>query len=624
MKYCDVVMKGGITSGIVYPNAVLTLAKEFRFKSVGGTSAGAIAAAVTAAAALGDRRGRRDPALAQDRPELGFDGMSRVAAQLATQGFIHRLFQPARGARNAFRTLVCMASTASRWRKAALLLTVVPITAPLEFLVVLAGLLALAHAAAPDGGLLAVALPALFCAFAVATVCAIARVARVVRGNLLGLCSGMPVGRDDDGPALTSWLHRTLQSLAGQDDGKPLTFEDLRTAPRYDDEPRSDDAIVLRMITTGVSHREPRTLPFRDVRFWFLREEFDRLFPREVVDWMVANSGAPPDTIDGKTYYPLPADDALPVIVATRLSLSFPFLVSAVPLHEPARRKHTEEGQITPPEKNVAESTDNLATGGEAAIHGERTPSTIAQFRTCWFSDGGISSNFPIHLFDAAMPSWPTFAIDLVYPGSDDIEAPRPDPVFLPDRNAQGWQRTYQRIGGRTAVGELAGFLFGIVATMQNWRDLLQARAPGHRDRIVHVALEGDEGGLNLDMPQPVLQRIADMGTPGGALYKRFSFANHYWMRWLNLASALQRYTGQVAAVAKPEHRVTDYADVYALVESEAPDAPSYPVSQFQAAVSLQMYRQLVAQGEAWADTDPDLTQGAPRPLPQMKITPIY
>jgi hypothetical protein len=45
-KYCDLVMKGGITSGIVYPNAVLSLAREYRFKSIGGTSAGAIAAAV--------------------------------------------------------------------------------------------------------------------------------------------------------------------------------------------------------------------------------------------------------------------------------------------------------------------------------------------------------------------------------------------------------------------------------------------------------------------------------------------------------------------------------------------------------------------------------------------------
>ena len=84
MKYCDLVMKGGITSGIVYPNAVLALAREFRFKSVGGTSAGAIAAAVTAAAAFGDRRIASGDAAMHDAPGAGFDGLRDVAAHLTT------------------------------------------------------------------------------------------------------------------------------------------------------------------------------------------------------------------------------------------------------------------------------------------------------------------------------------------------------------------------------------------------------------------------------------------------------------------------------------------------------------------------------------------------------------
>jgi len=33
---CDVVMKGGITSGIVYPHAVVRLASHYRLRSVGG------------------------------------------------------------------------------------------------------------------------------------------------------------------------------------------------------------------------------------------------------------------------------------------------------------------------------------------------------------------------------------------------------------------------------------------------------------------------------------------------------------------------------------------------------------------------------------------------------------
>src|ERR1700722_9245436 len=49
-RYCDLVMKGGVTSGVVYPPAICELAQHYHFRSIGGTSAGAIAAAVTAAA----------------------------------------------------------------------------------------------------------------------------------------------------------------------------------------------------------------------------------------------------------------------------------------------------------------------------------------------------------------------------------------------------------------------------------------------------------------------------------------------------------------------------------------------------------------------------------------------
>jgi predicted acylesterase/phospholipase RssA len=52
LPQCDIVMKGGVTRGVVYPAAVAAIAKRFRFRSIGGTSAGAIAAVVTAAAEL--------------------------------------------------------------------------------------------------------------------------------------------------------------------------------------------------------------------------------------------------------------------------------------------------------------------------------------------------------------------------------------------------------------------------------------------------------------------------------------------------------------------------------------------------------------------------------------------
>ena len=45
MRTCDLVMKGGITSGVVYAGAIAELGRAFRFKRIGGTSAGAIGAA---------------------------------------------------------------------------------------------------------------------------------------------------------------------------------------------------------------------------------------------------------------------------------------------------------------------------------------------------------------------------------------------------------------------------------------------------------------------------------------------------------------------------------------------------------------------------------------------------
>src|SRR5690349_6276450 len=118
MKYCDLVMKGGITSGIIYPNAVIALAREYRFKNIGGTSAGAIAAAAAAAAALGDRRKRANLTIEGDPARVGFEGLATVAGQLGRADFIYSLFQPASGARNAYRLVVVLAGRAGRLRKA--------------------------------------------------------------------------------------------------------------------------------------------------------------------------------------------------------------------------------------------------------------------------------------------------------------------------------------------------------------------------------------------------------------------------------------------------------------------------------------------------------------------------
>ena len=84
-ELCDVIMKGGITSGVVYPSALVEFAHHYRLRGLGGASAGAIGAALGAAAEYGRRQG-------------GFDVLSTIPDELS-DGALAKLFQPAQKTR---------------------------------------------------------------------------------------------------------------------------------------------------------------------------------------------------------------------------------------------------------------------------------------------------------------------------------------------------------------------------------------------------------------------------------------------------------------------------------------------------------------------------------------------
>jgi hypothetical protein len=59
-EQCEVIMNGGITSGVVYPWALAEFARRYRLRGLGGASAGAIGAALGAAAEFGRTDGGFD------------------------------------------------------------------------------------------------------------------------------------------------------------------------------------------------------------------------------------------------------------------------------------------------------------------------------------------------------------------------------------------------------------------------------------------------------------------------------------------------------------------------------------------------------------------------------------
>jgi hypothetical protein len=135
----------------------------------------------------------------------------------------------------------------------------------------------------------------------------------------------------------------------------------------------------------------------------------------------------------------------------------------------------------------------------------------------CWFSDGGLSSNFPLHFFDAPFPSHPTFALNLRpfhrdFPRKADESENVSSPLTLRQGREATWR--YFEVGDKPAssFGRIAAFMGALFDLTQNWSDNTLLELPGHRERVAHVYLEGKEGGLNLVMGPKTIARLALRG----------------------------------------------------------------------------------------------------------------
>ena len=126
-------------------------------------------------------------------------------------------------------------------------------------------------------------------------------------------------------------------------------------------------------------------------------------------------------------------------------------------------------------------------------------------------------------------------------------------------------------------------------------------------------------------MEQEVLTAIAERGAAAGERLKTFSFDNHYWIRWRNVASGLQRYTISIAAADQCVPKVPAYESAYATARTGTPKPPSYHFASVKMQVAAEkLLAGLIEQGKEWEGSGPDFTNGAPRPLPQMKIVATY
>jgi predicted acylesterase/phospholipase RssA len=731
---CDLVMRGGIASGLVYPTAIETLSRTYRFRSIGGTSAGAIAAAATAAAEYGRREGsnpRSFERLAQIPAELAerTRGTSRLAGLFRPQkdtARVYRVLWAAMQSKNLKGIDRLLAITAALFRAfplagilgalagplalailspvvsllldnkisldnlplllermahAALIVVILGIPVLLMLtraptlpqlaittvivlgLVTVLSLVIREPAMQPDLLHYLIAMPLMLLMIVLmvggmlvgAGHAAARRAGKVIPKNNFGLCTGLNPG-DKRGPGITEWMHGVIQELAGRKpDDPPLTAADLdvtgspEAASGVTGIYRVHIALMTTNVTRGISHCFPRLegMPGGDGdggwkgELYFRESELRRLLPESVVAWMVSRARgvvqgkAPHDRArspDAEPYLRLPAPGDLPVVFGARMSMSFPLLLSAVPLYAPV---------------------DNP---GAAAS---------SEMRRCWFSDGGITSNFPIHFFDAPVPRRPTFGISLAYEDTSFL-GERVPPSIAVSRSDE-WERHKEDVlmaageaesrkdfvryseFDRPGVFQIGGFFRALFDTARNWGDAELMDMPGYKDRIVHVRLKNHEGGLNLDMPADVVAALAAKGRIAGAfLAARFApdpdagkagiaaaadaWNDHRWVRYRSFMSSLEELSRNFARrwpdTDGPQGTLSIANLVLVSGDRTGPDAfPWHSAEQHQHA--LEMTEAMVSAAERW--TGPHQTfdapessapGGAPRPKARMRVMP--
>lgn len=621
---CDVIMKGGITSGVIYPAALDEFMETYRLRQLGGASAGAIGAAFGAAAEFGRKAGGRE--------------RLRAVPEQLKGGALLRMFQPSKGTRVLFDVLTAVVAKDAvgaplpTRRRIALALGHVALRFWWLTAICALSLAAWIIAGAFRGGplawvLIATALIVLPVTWVTAVVLLLVRrIGHDVPDNNFGICTGLQLPASPH-KGFTDWLTDTIDDLAGRPVGNrddPLTFADLKRSGNDDDPDVDERPITLRLMTSCLSYTRPYEMPLGSLGYFYEESAWKKLFPARVMSYLSRVRTPPPKVKEAEWMWeariaagahsphrdrdpssgeiaqrvsgvtetkelsaeraarrrgqefargtfearanrlaeprtphprlkPLPAGLSLPIIVAVRMSMSFPGLISAIPLWV-----------VKQDSARTSLAQDIFNAGDE-----ELARDIGLDFEHLWFSDGGLCSNFPIHLFDAPLPKRPTFAINLDQFSNDDDRNPDEDWDFqdtanvarevkqnyiYPRDNYGGLFPTYHPIrqGGLRTVG---GFATLMLTTSRTWHDNYVLTAPGYRDRIVRVHQTRGEGGINLSMSDATIDRLVERGrfaarslatqftSPRSFHDGRFTgWDNHRWYRYRSLIGTLPTF----------------------------------------------------------------------------------
>ena len=150
---------------------------------------------------------------------------------------------------------------------------------------------------------------------------------------------------------------------------------------------------------------------------------------------------------------------------------------------------------------------------------------------------------------------------------------------------------------------------------MQNWVDTAQTRLPGYRDRVIHVHLTPDEGGMNLSMPEERIKALSARGKAAGHLLATgFNWDGHRWTRYLSAMAQLQEKLETMDGIYT--------AGFDEFLRQRDPRATPYERTNRFKEFALKATLELMQTLRDWKGEDRFDTKIAPSPKPDLRIMP--
>ena len=202
----------------------------------------------------------------------------------------------------------------------------------------------------------------------------------------------------------------------------------------------------------------------------------------------------------------------------------------------------------------------------------------------------------------------------------------------MPASNIGGIAQEWKRWTGGSAAA--VSFVGSIVDSARNWTDTLQTMVPGYRDRIAHIYLDPEQGGLNLNMEANVVEEIAGYGGEAARrLEDRFlrgedngeptpmTWDNQRWIRYRSTMEVVKDFLARFSASLKsPEPGDGSYLELIRRDPVEAPNSYRFAEAEREGAVDIT--HELADLGQEMGDCD--FSRNAPRPKPGLRLRPQF